>query len=112
MPPSAAEALRRFGENLAIARVRRRESQRQWAERIGISLPTLIRMEQGSPAVAMGVYLTALWLIGQDKALPNLADPKSDVGALELDVRKAMERKSVRKAGSVAQRLAQGKPKA
>jgi hypothetical protein len=31
IPPAAAQALRALGENLAIARTRRRESQRAWA---------------------------------------------------------------------------------
>src|SRR4029077_21271817 len=39
LPPVAASALRQLGENLAIARARRRESQRAWAQRIGVSVP-------------------------------------------------------------------------
>jgi len=53
-PPVAASALRQLGENLAIARARRRESQRAWAQRIGVSVPTLIRLEKGDPSVSMG----------------------------------------------------------
>ena len=59
MPPVAQEALRRLGENLAIARVRRKESQRLWAQRLGVSVPTLIRLEQGDPRVSAGIYATA-----------------------------------------------------
>ena len=50
LPPAVTQALARLGENLAIARLRRRESQRAWAKRLGISVPTLIRMERGDPA--------------------------------------------------------------
>jgi hypothetical protein len=53
LPPPAIQALRGLGENLAIARNRRRESQRAWAKRMGISVPTLIRMERGDPGVAV-----------------------------------------------------------
>ncbi|MEJ1965268.1 MAG: helix-turn-helix transcriptional regulator [Gammaproteobacteria bacterium] len=70
MPPAAAAALRSLGENLAIARVRRRESQRAWARRLGVSVPTLIRMERGDPGVGAGIYVTALWLMGRVNALP------------------------------------------
>jgi transcriptional regulator with XRE-family HTH domain len=105
LPPVAADALRRLGENLAIARVRRKESQRVWAKRLGISVPTLIRMEQGEPGVSIGVYATALWLMGRVQELPELADPKHDRGALELDVRRAVKRRAVRSAPSIRARL-------
>jgi len=105
LPPVAIEALKKLGENLALARVRRKESQRVWAKRVGVSIPTLIRMEQGEPAVAMGVYVTALWLLGRVQALPALADPEHDRGALELDLRRAVKRRAVRTAASIRAQL-------
>ncbi|MCM5682243.1 XRE family transcriptional regulator [Schlegelella sp. S2-27] len=111
LPPAAAEALRRLGENLAIARIRRKEPQRVWARRLGVSVPTLIRMEQGDPGVAAGIYATALWMMGRAQALPDLADPQQDRGALEMDVREALRRRAVRSAASVEARLAR-RPKA
>lgn len=109
MPPAVAAALKRLGENLAIARVRRKESQRVWARRLGVSVPTLIRLEQGDPGVGAGIYATALWLIGQAQALPELADPAKDRGALEMDVREAVQRRAVRSAASVEARLGRRK---
>lgn len=114
LPPASTQALRQLGENLAIARIRRKEPQRAWAKRLGVSVPTLIRMEQGDPGVAVGIYATALWLIGRAHALPELADPQHDRGALEMDVREALQRRAVRSAASVEARLARqrkgGKP--
>jgi len=52
-----------LGENLALARQRRKESLRAWASRMAVYVPTLIRMEKGDPPVGMGVYATALWLM-------------------------------------------------
>jgi transcriptional regulator with XRE-family HTH domain len=104
MPPAALQALRTLGENLAIARNRRRESQRAWAKRLGISVPTLIRMERGDPGVGVGIYTTALWLIGRVNALPELAAPAADRGALESDVRAAIRRRTVRAAASTQAR--------
>jgi len=109
LPPAAAQALRGLGENLAIARVRRREPQRVWAKRLGISVPTLIRMERGDPGVGAGIYATALWLMGRVAELPNLAAPASDRAALESDVRSAMKRRAVRSAASVEARLGRKK---
>jgi transcriptional regulator with XRE-family HTH domain len=105
MPPATTRALRALGENLAIARVRRRESQRAWARRLGVSVPTLIRMERGDPGVGVGIYATALWLIGKADALPDLAAPADDRGAIENDVRAALKRRAVRSAASVEARL-------
>jgi transcriptional regulator with XRE-family HTH domain len=105
IPPAAVQALRALGENLAIARTRRRESQRAWARRLGVSVPTLIRMERGDPGVGAGIYATALWLMGTVRGLPDLAAPAADRGALESDVRQALQRRAVRSAASVEARL-------
>jgi transcriptional regulator with XRE-family HTH domain len=89
MPPSTAAALAQLGADLAVARLRRKESLKTWAKRIGVSVPTLLRLEAGEPSVSLGVLATALWLIGREAALAALATPKEDRGALELDVRQA-----------------------
>jgi transcriptional regulator with XRE-family HTH domain len=98
LPPAASESLKRLGENLAVARMRRKESQRAWAQRLGVSVPTLIRLEQGDPGVGIGIFATALWMIGRIQALPELADPATDRGALELDVREVLRRRAARSA--------------
>jgi hypothetical protein len=89
MPPSTVAALEQLGADLAVARLRRKESLKTWAKRMGVSVPTLLRLEAGEPSVSLGVLATALWLIGRDGALATLATPKEDRGALELDVRQA-----------------------
>jgi transcriptional regulator with XRE-family HTH domain len=110
LPPAAAQALRGLGENLAIARLRRRESQREWAGRLGCSVPTLLRLERGDPAVSAGLYATALWLMGRAGRLPELAAPVEDRGALEGDVREAIRRRAIRSAASAQARLARRRP--
>lgn len=57
-----------------------------------VSIPTLMRMERGDASVSMGVYATALWLVGRHDALAVLADPKEDLGALEAEIRQAEQR--------------------
>ncbi len=105
LPVAASVALKQLGENLAIARVRRRESQRVWAKRLGVSVPTLIRLERGDPGVGIGILATALWILGRAQALPALADPETDRGALEMNVREALKRRVVRSAASIEGRL-------
>lgn len=104
MPPVVLAQLKQLGEHLAIARKRRKEPRKAWAERIGVSEPTLMRMERGDPSVAFGTYATALWLIGRAQAIAELAAPAMDQGALEAEVRAALTR-SVRKPPSIEQKL-------
>lgn len=91
LPPATAGAIEKLGADLAVARLRRKESLRSWAQRIGVTVPTLQRLESGDPSVGIGIVATALWLIKRDGELGNLAAPEHDVGAIELDVRKAVE---------------------
>ena len=92
LPAAAQAGLRRLGADLSTARKRRRQSQREWAQRLQVSVPTLIRMEKGDSSVSVGIYATALWLIQRHEALAALADPQFDLAALEQDVRAARER--------------------
>lgn len=104
LPAVARSALRRLGEDLAIARARRKESQRVWGQRIGVSVPTLIRLERGDPTVSMAAYASALWLMGRVGALGESASPSTDIGALEQDVREARRRGAARQPTSISAR--------
>lgn len=79
MPPAAAASLRKSGADLAVARPRRKESLASWASRIGITVPTLMRMEAGGAGVGVGLYATALWLMGRSAAIAELAAPVGDI---------------------------------
>ena len=92
LPSSAAAALRKLGGDLAIARKRRKEPLKGWAQRLNISVPTLMKLEKGDPTVSMGVYVTALWLINRQQALGQLADPANVIEALENEVSSARAR--------------------
>jgi hypothetical protein len=91
LPPATAAALEKLGADLAVARLRRKESLKTWAKRMGVSVPTLQRLESGDPAVGIGIVATALWLIKRDGELSHIAAPEHDQGALEMDVREAVE---------------------
>src|SRR5262245_54313262 len=90
MPSATVAALEKLGADLAVARLRRGESLKTWASRLGVTVPTLLRLEAGDPGVGIGILATALWLIGRDPALTDLAAPEHDMGALDLDVRQAI----------------------
>ena len=92
MPFAATSALRKLGADLATARKRRKQSLRAWAARLDVSVPTLMKMENGDAAVSIGVYATALWIIQRHEALAAVADPKEDKAALENDIDIATQR--------------------
>ena len=91
LPPSTARAIEKLGADLAVARLRRKESLRSWAQRLGVTVSTLQRLEAGDRAVGIGIVASALWLIKRDGELRHLAAPEHDQGAIEIDVRAAIE---------------------
>ena len=106
LPPATAAAIEKLGADLAVARLRRKESLKTWARRMGVSVPTLQRLESGDPGVGLGIVATALWLIQRDGALAQLAAPELDQGAIELDIRQAQELGRARAQASALSRSA------
>jgi transcriptional regulator with XRE-family HTH domain len=62
-----------LGENLRLARLRRRLSTVLVAERAGISRATLVKIEGGEPSVAMGHYFQVMRILGLEKDFQLLA---------------------------------------
>lgn len=62
-----------MGENIRLARLRRRLTTVQVSERAGISRPTLVSIEKGEPNVAFGAYANVLLCLGLDKDLEEVA---------------------------------------
>ena len=62
--PKTAEILEQMGEQIKLARLRRRLSTELVAERSGISRATLWNVEKGSPSVAIGIYAAVLHALG------------------------------------------------
>src|SRR5690242_3832712 len=58
--PRLSRLLSSVGENIKKARLRRAYSSETVAQRAGISRKTLYRVEQGDPAVALGIYARVL----------------------------------------------------
>ncbi len=76
--PGTQKILEQMGEQIKLARLRRRLSAELVAERAGISRATLSKIEKGSPSVAMGAYAAALHALNyMDKDLLLIA--KDDV---------------------------------
>ena len=62
--PKAEKALKTLGENLRLARRRRKITSKMMAERANLSLMTLRAIERGSPHVAMCNYMAVIFCLG------------------------------------------------
>jgi transcriptional regulator with XRE-family HTH domain len=94
--PKTINILKQAGEQIKLARLRRKLSAEIIAERAGISRATLWSIENGSPTVAMGSYASVLVALGLQQDLLLLA--KDDVLGrtfqdLNLPVRKRAPKK-------------------
>ena len=71
--PKIIKLIAEFGENIKLARLRRKLSTEQVAERANIARTTLWAIEKGSPNVALGSYVQVLFVLGLEKDLLKLA---------------------------------------
>lgn len=71
--PTTTKILAEFGENIRLARLRRKLSAEQVAERANISRPTLLSIEKGMPGVAFGSYAQVLFVLNLEKDLLKVA---------------------------------------
>lgn len=73
--PKHQRILERLGENIKLARKRRKFTTIQVSERAGIDRTTLYQIEKGNPKVSMGAYFNVLRVLGlQDDFLKLAAD--------------------------------------
>lgn len=71
--PKNKKLLEEVGENIKLARLRRKLTMRQVSERAGVSRPTLSKLEKGNPAISMGILLQVLLVLGLEKDILLLA---------------------------------------
>jgi transcriptional regulator with XRE-family HTH domain len=72
-PPTLEEILRVLGENIKLARLRRRITTSMLAERAGMTRVTLRKIENGNSGVTMGAYAMVLFCLSLEKDLLLLA---------------------------------------
>lgn len=71
--PKYATLLEQMGENIKLARKRRKLTTIQVAERAGIARSTLYLVEKGDSSVAMGAYFNVLRVLGLQNDFLKLA---------------------------------------
>ena len=85
--PKHQKIIQLVGENIKLARKRRRLTTIQVAERAGINRTTLYQIEKGSSSVSIGALFNVLRVLGlQDDFLKLAADDKQgrEIQDLEL----------------------------
>ena len=85
LPLAARRTLVKLGEDIVVARKKRRISTISMAERAFISRGTLYKLERGDPSVSIGVYATVLAILGLVEGLGNVADRSADNLGLDID---------------------------
>ena len=71
--PQNNEYFSRLGENIKLARLRRKLTTVQMAERSGLSRSTVFQIEKGSPTVAMGSYFSVLSVLNLEESITKIA---------------------------------------
>jgi transcriptional regulator with XRE-family HTH domain len=71
--PTLENILETAGENIKLARLRRKITATMLAERAGISRVTLRKVENGESSVTMAIYANVLFCLGLEKDLLRLA---------------------------------------
>jgi len=111
VPIPVRRAVRKLGQDIRDARLRRRIPTVVMAERASISRTTLNKIEKGDPGVSLGNYANVLFVLGMAERLGDLADVKTDTVGLGLEeerlpqrIRKPRQNKSGRQSSRSGQK--------
>ena len=78
---NTASLLLRFGQRLKEARLARNESQKLFAQRLGLTRQSYSKMEKGSPQTLIGNWLEASSILGRLDGWQDVLSPKEDLFA-------------------------------
>ncbi len=91
-PYPVENALKRLGASLRTARIRRRLTIAQVAEKIGTGVRAVMDAEKGNAFTGIAVYASLLWQYDLLRGFEDLADPLKDTQGIALAERSAPER--------------------
>ena len=78
-PPYAVEhAIKRLGESLRTARIRRRYTIEEVAQKIGTGVRAVMDAEKGKPSTGISAYVALLWAYDLLQPLEDVANPAKD----------------------------------
>ncbi|SDR45389.1 helix-turn-helix transcriptional regulator [Pseudovibrio sp. Tun.PSC04-5.I4] len=82
-PRAARKELMTLGENIRVARLRRKLTAEIIAQRAGTTRQTVAKVEDGDPAVKIGTYAAVLQALGLLKGWGQLDDLVGDQMSLD-----------------------------
>jgi len=85
IPHSVQKELKKLGDDIRKARIRRKLTMKELAARAFISENTLSSVQKGKPSVAIGIYARVLALLGIKGQIGMLADFSVDPISQELE---------------------------
>jgi transcriptional regulator with XRE-family HTH domain len=83
---SVRREIQKLGQDLSIARRRRKLTQKAVAERAGLDVGTVQRLERGHPSVSLGSLGMVLLVLGERGRLSQLLDVAADDVGLSLSI--------------------------
>lgn len=98
--PRLARLMAGIGENIRKARLRRAFSAETVAQRAGITRKTLSRVENGDPAVALGIYARVLQALRLENDLKPIAADDA-LGRKLQDLELEPKRRAPRQSGQL-----------
>ncbi|NBA97935.1 helix-turn-helix domain-containing protein [Pseudomonas sp. R5(2019)] len=84
--PATTHLLTELGARLKLARLRRKLTAKQLAERAGMSPMTLRSLEAGGAGVTIGAYMSVMQVLGIERDIARIADV-DEVGRQLQDAR-------------------------
>lgn len=91
-PIPVSRTLKKLGSDIKEARIRRRITAEMMVQRVGITRPTLAKVERGDPMTSIGIYAKVLFVLGLSDKLEDIADIRFDKTGLILDAIKLPKR--------------------
>lgn len=92
------EKLQKLGARLRSHRLRRNDSQAIFAARIGVSVPTLRKMEVGDSSVLVGYWVAALDAIDRAGDLEKVLSEPEDLFVKYDQIKVTLPRRASRRA--------------
>ncbi len=93
VPEQAKSALIAWGVSIKTSRKRRGWSRQNFATRLGTSVSTLKRLEEGSPGVGISIFASALWLLGMLDQVGESFDVYHDRIGISMDIERFGDKK-------------------
>ena len=79
----ALKAIKRLGQDMRIARLKRRYTQADMSKKMGVSIGTVKRLESGDPGVSIGSLVMAFEVFGcMDNIESMLAEHNDPIGMM------------------------------